>query len=98
MAQGDQGETEAEWGGSKSLGSIWAKEAPEWLGLGAEMGRPDWRMSSRAMGWLGMRTPTRGRPAVIASGMAAVRGSRRVRGPGQKASMRRSACGETRAI
>ncbi len=38
-------------------------------------------------GCAGMRTPTSGRPAVTMSGMPGARGTRSVRGPGQKRSM-----------
>ena len=42
-------------------------------------------ISSKATGCAGMRMPTRGRPAVTASGTAAERGKSSVSGPGQKA-------------
>jgi hypothetical protein len=65
------------------VGLMW----PKILALGAATGTPARRISSSATGWAGMRTPTRGRPAVTASGTALVRGSRSVSGPGQKAAI-----------
>ncbi len=65
--------------------------ASEAVGAGGGDGDAGWLDERGAMGWAGMRTPTRGRPAVTVSGMLAVRGRRRVSGPGQKAAMRASA-------
>ena len=60
---------------------------PNRFALGAATGTPASRISSRATGCAGERTPTSGRPAVTASGTAAVLGSSSVSGPGQNASI-----------
>jgi len=55
--------------------------------LGAATGTPARRISSRATGCNGIRTPTIVRPAVTISGTAAERGSSSVSGPGQHAAV-----------
>ena len=66
--------------------------------MGRRWGHQPGREARALRGWLGWRTPTSSLPAVTASGMAWVRGSRRVRGPGQNAAMRRVAEGEIWAM
>ena len=53
------------------------------------------RIRSRATGWLGKRTATVSRPAVTTSGILSDFGTMRVIGPGQKASIKAWAIGES---
>jgi hypothetical protein len=53
------------------------------LALGAAMGTPAARMSARASGWDGTRSPTVERPAVTISGIDGRFGRTSVSGPGQ---------------
>ena len=57
---------------------------PDGLADGAARGTPAVRISSRATGWLGMRTATVSRPAVTMSGTVSFFRKIRVSGPGQK--------------
>ncbi len=61
---------------------------PERLALGAARGNPQAAIRARAAGWLGARRARESRPALTAAGTPLLRGTIRVRGPGQKASAR----------
>src|SRR5665213_252739 len=69
---------------------------PKGLALGAAMGRPDSRISSNAMGWLGTRIATLGKEEVTMSGTRGDLGRTIVRGPGQNLSMSFKAFSGTR--
>ena len=56
---------------------------PEVLALGAAMAIPASRIMARVTGWLGQRTPTVSRPAVVSSGTVGWRFKTMVSGPGQ---------------
>lgn len=68
----------------KTWAAVVGLVCPKRFALGAASGNRQARKSACAAGCRGTRTPTRERPAVTASGIADVRGSNMVSGPGQK--------------
>src|SRR5215468_8300690 len=68
------------------------------LALGAAIGDPVARISARAIGWLGIRMATVGKPAVMSLGTHGFAGRINVSGPGQKASVSLYAIGGTSAV